>query len=155
MTSNKKLDPQHLDAAETALNDMTEKAKSQSDPKDHIHTPGNDEKAHSWFRAVFPYKSLDDFEASWHLGNYIIDRESGQRSFEPMPIYVRLGMHLLFYGSEQENVLESKRAQEMLRFQSVKMGKQYDLPESKNHIQPFIQSFKLQSTLDELVSPRS
>ena len=69
-----------------------------------------------------------------------------------MSIYVRLGMHLLYYGSEQEKALESRRAQEMLKEQSVKMGKQYDAPESKSHIQPFIESFNLQDTLKEFVS---
>lgn len=38
----------------------------------------------------------------------------------------------------------------MLRDQSVKMGKQYDAPESKEHIQPFIDSFHLQKSLSEL-----
>jgi phosphatidylserine decarboxylase len=59
-------------------------------------------------------------------------------------------MHLLYYGSEQEKALHWKRTQAMLRDQSVKMGKQYDAPESKQHIQPFIDSFHLQSGLSEL-----
>ena len=65
---------------------------------------------------------------------------------------VRLGMHLLYYGSTQENVLQSQRAQKLLKDQSVKMGKQYDSPESKDHIQPFIESFGLQDSLSEMVS---
>ena len=151
-----KTQTQHLDAADKAFHDLANKAASHADdPKDHIHTPGNDDKAHSWFRAVFPYTSLEEFEASWHLGNYVIDRKTGQKSFEPMSIYVRLGMHLLYYGSEQENLLQSKRTQDMLKDQSVKMGKQYDSPESKSHIQPFIDSFNLQGTLDELVGQLS
>ena len=28
------------------------------------------------------------------MGNYVIDRETGEKSFEAMSIYVRLGMHL-------------------------------------------------------------
>ena len=141
----------HFDATETILNDMTDKSKSQTDPKDHIHTPGNHEKAHSWFRAVFPYDNLEQLENEWHLGNYVIDRETGQKSFEPMSIYVRVGMHLLYYGSEQENLLQWKRTQELLKNQSVKMGAQYDSPESRDHIQPFIESFDLQGSLSELV----
>lgn len=153
---SEKTQTQHLDAAEQAFKDLTEKATSHGDdPKEHIHTPGNHDKAHAWFRAVFPYNSLEEFEASWHLGNYVADRQTGQKSFEPMSIYVRLGMHLLYYGSEQENLLQSKRAQAMLKDQSVKMGKEYDSPESKSHIQPFIESFDLQGTLDEMVSQLS
>ena len=151
MASNEKVDTKHLDAAEAVLNDVTDKSSSHSDPKDHIHTPANQDKAHSWFRAVFPYDSLEDLEAQWHLGNYVIDRESGQKSFEPMSLYVRVGMHLLYCGSHQENILQWKRSQELLKSRSVKMGKQYDSEESKNHIQPFIESFHLQGSLSELV----
>jgi phosphatidylserine decarboxylase len=152
MPASKKLEDKHLDAAETVLNGITDKTKVEADPKEHLHIPSTNDKAHSWFRAVFPYDSLQDFESQWHLGNYVIDRQTGQKSFEPMSIYVRLGMHLLYYGSEQENVLQWRRAQEMLKDQSVKVGKQYDSPESRDHIQPFIESFQLQDTLSELVS---
>ena len=82
----------------------------------------------------------------------MIDRETGKKSFEPMSIYVRLGMHLLYYGSHQENVLQWNRTQTLLKSQSKKIGKQYDSPESKDHIKPFIESFNLQDTLSELVS---
>lgn len=132
--ASKLLGADHLDAAEKGLNELTDKAGQHGDPKDHLHTPANHEKGHSWIRTVFPYNSLDEFESQWHLGNYVIDRQTGEKSFEPMSIYVRLGMHLLYYGSEQEKVLQSKRAQAMLKDQSVKMGKQYDSPESKDHI---------------------
>ncbi len=152
MSSKPQLNDQHLDATEKALNHVTDKSKGETNPKEHLHIPGDHEKAHSLFRAVFPYNSLREFESSWHLGNYVIDRKTGQKSFEPMSIYVRLGMHLLYYGSEQENLLQSKRAQELLKEQSVKMGKQYDSPESKDHIQPFIESFHLQDSLSEMVS---
>ena len=150
-STEKKLDTKHLDAAERMLNDMTDSSLQHGDPKSHIHTPGDHEKAHSWFRAVFPYDSLETFESDWHLGNWVLDRQTGQKSFEAMSIYVRLGMHLLYYGSEQEKALQSKRAQELLKAQSEKMGKSYDSPESRDHIQPFIESFKLQDSLQEMV----
>ena len=87
------------------------------------------------------------------MGNFVIDRKTGKKSFEAMSIYVRLGMHLLYYGSEQEKVLHWKRTLELLQSESEKMGKEYDAPESKSHIQPFILSFQLQDTLSELKEP--
>lgn len=93
---SKDTESKHLNAAESVLNDITERAEEHDDPKDHLHIPGNQEKAHSWFRAVFPYDSLEDFESQWGLGNYVIDRQTCQKSFEPMSIYVRVGMHLLY-----------------------------------------------------------
>lgn len=152
MAAVKNLETKHLDAAEAVLSDITDKSKVEPDPKDHLHIPATHDKAHSWFRSVFPYDSLEAFEAEWHLGNYVMDRQTGEKSFEAMSIYVRLGMHLLYYGSEQQNILQSERAQKMLKDQSLKMGKQYDDPESVDHIQPFIESFELQDTLHELAS---
>lgn len=62
----------------------------------------------------------------------------------------KLGMHLLYYGTEQEKALHWKRTQTVLRDQSAKMGKLYDAPESTAHIQPFIESFGLRESLSEL-----
>ena len=143
----------HFDATESLLKDITSKSEKHDDPQQHINTPSDQPKSRSWFRAVFPYNSLEDFENQWHLGNYIIDRQTGKKSFEPMSIYVRVGMHLLYYGSQQENVLHWKRTQALLRDQSLKMGRQYDSPASKAHIRPFIQSFGLEETLSELTEP--
>lgn len=95
----------HFDATESLLRTITTKSESHEDPQQHIHTPSNQPQSQSWFRAVFPYDSLEDFENQWHLGNYIIDRQTSKKSFEPMSFYVRVGMHLLYYGSQQENLL--------------------------------------------------
>ncbi|KAK3631487.1 hypothetical protein LTR56_016851 [Elasticomyces elasticus] len=115
--------------------------------------PTDSKKSHSLFRSVFPYDSLQDFEAEWHLGNYIIDRQTGKKSFEPMPLYVRLGMHLLYYGTPEATALHWKRTQDLLKAQSLKMGRQYDDPKSRDHIKPFIDSFELQESLKEMKEP--
>ena len=87
------------------------------------------------------------------MGNYVIDRATGEKSFEAMSIYVRLGMHLLYYGSEQERALQWKRTVDLLKSQSEKMGREYDAPESKGHIEPFIKSFDLQDSMVEMKEP--
>ncbi|CAK3855847.1 related to phosphatidylserine decarboxylase proenzyme 2 precursor [Lecanosticta acicola] len=151
--TGKKLPSEHLDAAQRALSTVTENAapRAGDDPTAHLHAPAAKEEAHTWMRSIFPYNTLQEFETAWHLGNYVLDRQTGERSFEEMSIY--LGMHLLYYGSEQEKALHWKRTLDVLRDQSLKMGKQYDAPESKQHIQPFIESFHLENTLPELKEP--
>ena len=47
-------------------------------------------------------------------------------------------------------MLQWQRAQELLKAQSVKMGAEYDAPESVAHIQPFIESFNLQDSMAEM-----
>ncbi|USW52953.1 hypothetical protein Slin15195_G062720 [Septoria linicola] len=149
------LSASHLDSTEAALDHLTDNAlsKAQEDPQNTLHAPSAHENQHSWMRSLCPYTSLQEFENAWHMGNYVLDRKSGKKSFEEMSIYVRLGMHLLYYGSQQEKALHWQRTQSMLLAQSVKMGKQYDSPESVEHIQPFVESFGLQGTLDQLKEP--
>jgi phosphatidylserine decarboxylase len=53
----------------------------------------------------------------------------------------------------QARPLEWKKTLKLLEDQSVNMGKEYDDPASKVHIQPFIESFKLQDGLEELERP--
>lgn len=138
-----------------ALDSVTDKASEShvEDPKTHLHAPASGGHAQSWMKRLFPYQSLEAAEAAFHMGNYVIDRKTGEKSFEPMSIYVRVGMHLLYYGSEQQNVLQWRKTQELLRAQSVKMGKEYDDPKSVEHILPFIESFGLQGSLGQLREP--
>ena len=96
-------------------------------------------------RKLFPPQVIDSYEVKYHMGNYVIDRNTGEKSFESMSIYVRVGMHLLYYGTEQEKALHWKRTLELLKKQSEKMGQQYDSLASKAHIIPFIQAFHLRS----------
>ncbi|KAK4980506.1 hypothetical protein LTR42_000813 [Elasticomyces elasticus] len=154
--SGKDLPEDHLDAAAATLDSLTTTnpdSHSKDTTSSQLQTPADSKKSHSLFRSVFPYDSLQDFEAEWHLGNYIIDRQTGKKTFEPMPLYVRLGMHLLYYGTPEATALHWKRTQDLLEAQSLKMGKQYDDPKSKDHIKPFIDSFELQESLKEMKEP--
>jgi len=145
----------HFEASKNALESVTEAAANNhhQDPKDHLHKPADHADSHAWLSKHFPQAYLENVEAEWHMGNYVIDRKTKEKSFEAMSIYVRLGMHLLYYGTEQEKALHWKRTIEFLEAQSEKMGKEYDTPESKTHIKPFIDSFDLQDTLSQLKEP--
>lgn len=146
-------DDAHWDATAAALDQITDQAAGPEDPKNTLHSPSNHEKSHKWLKRIFPYDSLEAMESAWHMGNYVIDRKTGQKSFEPMSIYVRVGMHALYYGSEQEKALHWKRTVKLLEEQSKKMGKQYDDPASVDHIVPFIESFDLQESMSEMKEP--
>jgi len=105
---------------------------------------------HSWLNKFVP--QLEALAAKYHVGNYVIIRGTNQRIFESMPIYARLGMHLLFYGREQVKLLEgSKRVEELLKEQSKREGQIYDSPESRKNIPSFIKTYKIDT--DELLYP--
>lgn len=138
-----------------ALDDVTDKTEEHEvDPKDHLHKPAHEEASHSWLSSWLPsWNYIETMEASYHLGNWVRDRGTDEKSWETMSIYVRLGMHLLYYGTYQQVLLGTKRVLNMLEAQSKKMGLQYDHPSSKAHIQPFIDSFGLHDALEELHEP--
>lgn len=144
-----------LEKTYNALNDVTETAGAhREDPKSHLQKPADHHTSHSWLARFLPSQQyIEQMENSYHLGNWVRDRKTNAKSWEAMPIYVRLGMHLLYYGTYQERLLSTKRVVEMLEAQTEKMGRQYDDPASKAHIEPFIESFQLQGTLEQLLEP--
>lgn len=126
---------------ENGINEVTDQASKshQTGPDAHLHAPATGQHSHSWMKRLFPYSNLEDMENAFHMGNYVIDRKTGEKTFEAMSMYVRLGMHLLYYGSEQERLLEWSKTKQLLKDQSEKMGREYDDPKSVDHIQPFIE----------------
>lgn len=152
--NNDAVDPD-FKATMTAIHDVTDMTVQDHhlDPQETLHKPSDHSGSHSWLSKYVPSAKLQKLESKWHMGNYVIDRKTRQKTFEQMSIYVRLGMHALYYGSKQENVLQWKQTEALLKSESEKMGKQYDAPESVSHIQPFIQSFNLQASMSEMVEP--
>jgi phosphatidylserine decarboxylase len=149
-----KLNDDGFQATASALSTMTTAAKKHDDPPEaHIHAPASAAQSHAWLKKMFPTATMDALETRFHMGNYVIDRQTGEKTFETMSIYVRVGMHLLYYGSAEEKALHWKKTLELLKNQSDKMGREYDSPASKTHIIPFIESFQLQNTLPEFVEP--
>ena len=144
----------HVAASATALDTLTSQAEDHpTAPHEHIHAGAGHEKSHSFILKIIPETVLNEYEHRYHMGNYVIDRTTGEKSFEQMSIYVRVGMHLLFCGTRQAQFLQTKRVQEVLHQQSVKMGRNYDTPGSKAHIRPFLDSFDLWDSMSEMVKP--
>ena len=139
-------------ALNTLLTNHATTTSSASQPQTPTHASPTT-KSYLSYLALPQQASLEAFENSWHLGNYVLDRHSGAKTFEPMSIYVRLGMHFLYYGTGQEAVLHWKASQNLLKHQTEALGKTYDSPASTRHIRPFIESFGLKESLGELAQP--
>ncbi|WWC59068.1 phosphatidylserine decarboxylase [Kwoniella dejecticola CBS 10117] len=115
---------------------------------DAVHSHG--EKSRGWIKRFFPSEeTLDKLFNMEHMGNYVIDRTTGKKIFETMPIYVRVGMHLLFVSGC--SYMSYSSVEKLLENQSIKQGKIYDEtgPEVKEHIEQFIQTYEL--PLNELL----
>jgi phosphatidylserine decarboxylase len=140
-----------------ALNSLTklirESKAGERAPHESVVNSGISDHFRNLVSGLASWNSVESFENAWHLGNYVIDRQTGQKSFEPMSIYVRLGMHFLYYGYGQEAILHLKQTRDILEYQSKQMGAAYDSAESKAHIEPFINAFHLRDGLRELIEP--
>ncbi|TVY65582.1 Phosphatidylserine decarboxylase proenzyme, partial [Lachnellula suecica] len=142
------------EASAGALTELTRIAENHNQPPtSHIHGGATTTESHTWLSKFLPAHTIHNVENKFHLGNYVLDRTTGEKTWEAMSIYVRVGMHLLYYGSEQQKALHWKKTLDLLKSQSEKMGREYDSPESKQHIAPFIESFALGPSLVEMVEP--
>ncbi|OAQ23598.1 hypothetical protein K457DRAFT_83198, partial [Linnemannia elongata AG-77] len=95
---------------------------------------------------------IQKLSSEYHFGNYVItDRETGTRVWEDMPIYARIGMHLLFAGMFDRKVAKAHKIQHLFSVESVNQGRNFDAPESVAQIQHFIKTYKLD--LSELLEP--
>jgi len=116
--------------------------------------PGS--KAHTaWFAHFFDPETVDKLFTYDHMGNFVvIDRKTGAQAFEAMPIYARIGMHILFRGKAERTVVQSKEIEKLLKEQSEKQGKIYDKEDPKfviPHVESFIKTYDINT--HELLLP--
>jgi len=109
---------------------------------------------HKWLQRFIP--GLEKLADTEHVGNFIAVTRGPdpEKQFESMPIYARLGMHLLFHGSVENKLLHYKRVEDLLEHQSVKEGKIFDGERgAAEHIKAFITTYQLEDSLNELLLP--
>ncbi|EIW68665.1 hypothetical protein TREMEDRAFT_69127 [Tremella mesenterica DSM 1558] len=112
----------------------------------HSHGPASTK----WIAHFFPSaETVDKLFTYEHMGNYVIDRQTGRKIFETMPVYVRVGMHLLFVSGCTYMTYPS--VEQLLEKQSIKQGKIYDQTGEGvlEHIRSFVETYQL--PLDELL----
>ncbi|KAF8761990.1 Phosphatidylserine decarboxylase [Rhizoctonia solani] len=125
--------------------------KSESPGSNTIHNsaiaPTTHASKHAWIRDMFSEQELDR--------NYVMDRKTKEKKFEDMPIYVRIGMHLLFNQSYlSQTLLGEKRVDKLLKDQSFKQGQIYDREDPaivQPHIQSFVETYEIDTS--QLLQP--
>lgn len=117
--------------------------------------PAKTVSKHEWFKTFFTEKELEDLFAYEHMGSYVINRATGEKFFEDMPIYARIGMHLIFNQSKlSRTLLGEKRVDKLLIEQSVKQGKIFDRVDPaivQPHIKSFIKTYEIDTS--QLLEP--
>ncbi|KAH7913058.1 phosphatidylserine decarboxylase-domain-containing protein [Hygrophoropsis aurantiaca] len=155
--TNLTLQPQFAGDDSAVANTLVQ-AVGHSEKEDNItqHIHGHHQGHFSFLKKWVP--ELETLASTHHVGNFVVDRQTGERFFESMPIYARLGMHLLFCGKQQVKLLEgNKHIEQLLRDQSIREGEIYDNPQSFKSIQSFITTYQIntEELLETSVTPQN
>ncbi|CAK7273859.1 phosphatidylserine decarboxylase [Sporothrix epigloea] len=96
-----------------------------------------------WYSKVITKISYGGYKIGANSANILVqDRITGLISEEKMSVYVRLGIRLLYKGLRSNN-MENKRIRKLLKGLSIKQGRKYDDPVSRQEIQKFINFHQL------------
>ncbi|GAA5827777.1 hypothetical protein JCM11251_007670 [Rhodosporidiobolus azoricus] len=134
-----------------ALDGLTHDAEQEPQELD-LHTPAAKGVQHSWLKRLIP--GIENLAVGYHLGNYVaVGRgDQPQKVWESMPIYVRLGMQVLYHGREQARLLGMSRVESLLKQQSIKQGIAYDNSvNALDHITAFVKTYQIDTS--ELLKP--
>ncbi|KAG5930792.1 hypothetical protein E4U53_002124 [Claviceps sorghi] len=92
-----------------------------------------------WYSKVITKISYGGYKLGANSANILVqDRLTGQINEEKMSVYVRLGIRLLYKGLKSRD-MENKRIRKLLKNLSIKQGKKFDDPASKDEIDKFIE----------------
>ncbi|KAI0073588.1 hypothetical protein K474DRAFT_1649364 [Panus rudis PR-1116 ss-1] len=147
--SNLPEESQDPSVAAKALNTLVDHSVQHDDVQKGIHLPMHRLLENSYVQKLVP--GLEKIASTYHVGNFVMLRGTKEKFFESMPLYPRLGMHLLFYGGTQIRVLHNQTVESVLKDLSIRQGKVYDSPESVKSIPSFIKTYSIQT--DELEEP--
>lgn len=96
-----------------------------------------------WYSKVITKISYGGYKLGANSANILVqDRLTGQINEEKMSVYVRLGIRMLYKGLKSRD-MENKRIRKMLKNLSIKQGKKFDDPASKDEIEKFIDFHRL------------
>ncbi|KYK56916.1 Phosphatidylserine decarboxylase [Drechmeria coniospora] len=91
-----------------------------------------------WYSKVITKLSYGGYKLGANSANILVqDRITGQINEEKMSVYVRLGIRLLYKGLKSRD-MENKRIRKLLKNLSIKQGRKFDDPASKEEIEKFI-----------------
>lgn len=148
---------QNTNTIATPTDNSAQASISNHETKHNAITPCTESSAahnQTWWTRFFPTEAqIDELFVEEHMGNYVVLRNTRQEVFESMPIYVRVGMQLLFYHSRQTSLLKYGTVERLLETVSIHQGKVYDDDSDPqavlDHIQSFVSTYSI--PLNELL----
>lgn len=78
------------------------------------------------------------------FGNFVVIRSTGEYHYEEMPIYTRIGMHLLFGGYYRGKVVGTNVMHSLFLKETLRQGLYFTQPESAKQIPSFVQHYNIE-----------
>ncbi|KAI9475622.1 MAG: phosphatidylserine decarboxylase-domain-containing protein [Benjaminiella poitrasii] len=117
--------------------------------KDGIHAPCSKAPRH-WYRRklgewVYKHAVPSGFKAAVEkkFGNFVILRQTGELHYEEMPLYTRIGMHILFNNYYGDNVSSTTLMHSLFTKETMRQGHYFNQPDSAKHIPDFVQHYSV------------
>ncbi|KAI9281816.1 phosphatidylserine decarboxylase-domain-containing protein [Sporodiniella umbellata] len=114
-----------------------------------IHAPTTNAPKH-WYRRklrgwIHTHLVPEGFRTAVEkkYGNFVIVRSTGEYHYEEMPLYTRIGMHLLFSGYYRGKMVNSNLMHDLFLKESVRQGIYFNKPESVKQIPSFISHYSI------------
>jgi len=152
--ANAQTQPAEHEVAASTLESLVQHSGDHPHTPLHVNLPSDQVPSHPWVASIKHKLApiAEKLAVREHCGNFVVPRGTNDKVWEPMPIYVRLGMHLLF--STGHKYADSARIESVLKEQSIKQGRIFDSEQGAlEHILSFIKTYELEKTLDQLLKP--
>lgn len=105
-----------------------------------------------WISRLASYVSFGKYKMGNNNGNILVqDRATGLLIEEKIPVYVRLGIRLLYQSAASRGAIESKMIKRMLQSMTVKQGRKFETPSSVRQILQFCKFHRI--NVDEIFLP--
>lgn len=76
-------------------------------------------------------------------GVFVVLRDTQELHYEEMPIYTRIGMHLLFAGHYREKLVDTSVMHRLFLHESLKQGTYFTDPKSASQIPSFVDHYSI------------
>ncbi|KAG0165729.1 hypothetical protein DFQ28_007021 [Apophysomyces sp. BC1034] len=110
-----------------------------------IHTPKHwyRRKLTNWLHAHLLPESVK-LAVEKRFGNFVIIRETGEYHYEAMPLYTRIGMHLLFTGHYRQKAVETDAMHKLFLYETNRQGTYFTDPKSVSQIPSFVEHYNIE-----------
>ncbi|KAF9581916.1 hypothetical protein BGW38_000899 [Lunasporangiospora selenospora] len=111
-----------------------------------VLTSSNESCFKALYHAIMPTNWIHEESKEYRFGNYVVNRKTSETMWEDMPLYTRIGMHLLFACMVDRQLLHTHRLQHLFAEESIRQGLHFDAPESTAQIPHFIKTYSLDTS---------